>query len=105
MDSNDVLALVKAGFTKEEIMAMAKPAESPKETPKEETEQKPVETAVKKNSDGENGLDVESLKADIMADVTKMFQAKNREDAVSDTPKEETITDIFKSLVGGEIEK
>lgn len=41
MDINDILALTKAGFTKDEIMQLASFAEAPKEEPKETPEAAP----------------------------------------------------------------
>ena len=108
MNAEDVLALVKAGYTKDEIAAFNSATEPATETPKEEpvaveTPKEPEQ--VKKNSDGESGLDVESFKAGIMADVTKMIQANNRQQVVIDTPKPQTTDDIFASVFGMETDK
>ena len=95
MDVEKLLKLVDAGFTKDEIMALAQPkAEEPKaEEPK--VEEVPAEPEVKKNSDSSDELKTR------IDDLEKLVQAKNREDAVFDTPpKETTVDDIFKSVFG-----
>ena len=45
MDINDILALTKAGFTKDEIMQLATLSEAPKEEPKEAPEAAPEQKA------------------------------------------------------------
>ena len=105
MNAEDVLALVKAGYTKDEIAAFNSATAPTTETPKEEpvAVETPKEPAqVKKNSDG---LDVTAMKADILADVTKMIQANNRQQVVIDTPKPQTNDEIFASIFGMEADK
>lgn len=105
MNAEDVLALVKAGYTKDEITAFNSAQTPATEAPKEEpvaveTPKEPEQ--VKKNSDG---LDVAAMKADFLADVTKMIQANNRQQVVIDTPKPQTTDDIFASVFGMETDK
>lgn len=105
MNAEDVLALVKAGYTKDEIAAFNSATAPATETPKEEpvAVETPAEPEqVKKNSDG---LDVTAMKADILADVTKMIQANNRQQVVIDTPKPQTNDEIFASVFGMEVDK
>lgn len=94
MDVEKLLKLVDAGFTKDEIMALAQPkAEEPKaEEPK--VEEVPADPEVKKNSDSSDELKTR------MDDLEKLVQAQNRQNVVIDTPKETTVDDIFKSVFG-----
>ena len=102
MDANDVLKLVNAGFTKDEIMALSAPktetTPEPEATP--EPEVNVVETTepeVKKNSDSSSSVDA---LIDKVADLEKLIQAQNRQNAVFETPKQEETSDIFKQVFG-----
>lgn len=103
MDAEKVLKLVEAGFTKDEIMALAAPkqeapAPDPEPTPAPEVNVV-TEPEVKKNS----GSSIDSL-VDKVADLEKLIQAQNRQSVVIDTPKPETANDIFKSVFGLELD-
>lgn len=106
MNADDVLKLVNAGFTKDEIMALSTPAQEapaadPEPTPAPEV--KVVETKepeVKKNSDSSS---VDAL-IDKVADLEKLIQAQNRQNAVFETPKQEQTDDIFKKVFGLELD-
>lgn len=97
MDANDVLKLVNAGFTKDEIMALSTPKTEPEATP--EPEVNVVETKepeVKKNSDSSS---VDAL-IDKVADLEKLIQQQNRQQVVIETPKQVDSNDIFKQVFG-----
>lgn len=105
MDANDVLKLVNAGFTKDEIMALSAPKTevTPDPEPAPAQEVKVVETKepeVKKNSDSSS---VDAL-IDKVADLEKLIQAQNRQQVVFDTPKQEQTDDIFKQVFGLELD-
>lgn len=95
MDAEKVLKLVEAGFTKDEIMALAAPKQ---EAPAPDPEPTPAPD-VKKNS----GSSIDSL-VDKVADLEKLIQAQNRQSVVIDTAKPETANDIFKSVFGLELD-
>lgn len=99
MDAEKLVKLVDAGFTKDEIMALSQPkAEEPKaEEPKDK--EVPVEPEVKKNSDSSDELKTR------VDDLEKLVQAQNRQNVVIETPKEQTVDDIFKSVFGLEPDK
>ena len=102
MTANEILELVRAGYTKEEIFEMDKEKD---ETPEEEA--KPV----KKNSSPESGEDEKKkseesssdLKAlkDKLDSLEQKFFIKNREDASipSDPEEDLSMKAIFTSLV------
>lgn len=50
MELNDIIKLVNAGFSKEDIVKLMKPVETPKEEPKQE-DTKPVETPKEQKPD------------------------------------------------------
>lgn len=108
MKANEILELVRAGYTKEEILEMDKEKEetsSDPETPEEEA--KPV----KKNSSPESGEDEKKkseesssdLKAlkDKLDSLEQKFFIKNREEASipSDPEEDLSMKAIFTSLV------
>lgn len=104
MDANDVLKLVNAGFTKDEIMALSAPKTegTPDPEPTPAPEVNVVETKepeVKKNSDSS----VDAL-IDKVADLEKLIQAQNRQNVLLKTPKQEQTDDIFKQVFGLELD-
>lgn len=101
MDANDVLKLVNAGFTKDEIMALSAPKTeaTPEPVATPEPEVNVVETKepeVKKNSDSSS---VDAL-IDKVADLEKLIQQQNRQQVVIETPKQVDSNDIFKQVFG-----
>lgn len=100
MNAEDVLKLVNAGFSKEEIMALTvsdaaqpvAPAKEPEPTPA------PVEE-VKKNSPSS-----EDVLLNRIGDLEKLIQANNRQNVEIQTPKQETADDIFRSVFGLELD-
>lgn len=102
MKAEEVLLLVKAGYTKEEISAMEPSKEAEvKPTTEAQPEAPKEQEDVKKNSSGSE----DALKAEILSEVTKLIQAKNRDEASFEAPKEQTVDSIFKDVFGGELEK
>lgn len=105
MDANDVLKLVNAGFTKDEIMALSAPkqettAADPEPAPAPEVNVvETKESEVKKNSDSS----VDAL-IDKVSDLEKLIQAQNRQAVVIDTPKQNGADDIFKQVFGLELD-
>ena len=105
MDAHDVLKLVNAGFTKDEIMALSAPktevTPDPEVTPAPEVNVvETKEPEVKKNSDSSS---VDAL-IDKVADLEKLIQAQNRQNVVFETPKQEQTDDIFKQVFGLELD-
>lgn len=106
LDAEKLVKLVDAGFTKEEIMALAQPKAEVPAAKVEETKPEPEVTVedkqepeVKKNSDSS----VDTL-IDRVADLEKLVQAQNRQSVVIDVPKKEQTDDIFKQVFGLELD-
>ena len=87
MDSNDILKLVNAGFTKDEIAKMFG-----KETPKQEEEKTPVEQPQEEKQD--EGMTTLEQKFDKLMDILVKgnFTGANQ-------PPEDTVDDIIAQII------
>lgn len=90
MDSNDVLALVRAGFTKEEIAKMYAAEPKPKEA--EKPEQKPVEQPEQKEVKPEPSALEQKMDKLLDAIANSNFINANQ-------PKPETVDDIIANII------
>lgn len=90
MDSNDVLALVRAGFTKEEIAKMY--TAEPKQKEEEEHEQKPTEQPEKKEVKPEPSALEQKMDKLLDAIANSNFLGANQ-------PKPETVDDIIANII------
>lgn len=99
MNAEDVLQLVKAGFSKDEIMALtvSDAAKQPEPAKEPEPAPAPVEE-VKKNSPSSEDV------LNRIGELEKLIQANNRQNAEIQAPKQETADDIFKSVFGLELD-
>ena len=70
MKTSEILELIRAGYTKEEIRAMEAPAEAPKEAPKEEPKEAPAAPAAPK----EESKEAPDPLAQIMSSIDKRFE-------------------------------
>lgn len=90
MDSNDVLALVRAGFTKEEIAKMY--TAEPKQKEAKEPEQKQVEQPEQK--------EVKSEPSALEQKMDKLLDAiANSNFLGASQPKPETVDDIIANII------
>jgi hypothetical protein len=90
MDSNDVLALVRAGFTKEEIAKMY--TAEPKQKEAEKPEQKPTEQPEPK--------EVKPEPSAIEQKMDKLLDAiANSNFLNAQQPKQETVDDIIANII------
>lgn len=90
MDSNDVLALVRAGFTKEEIAKMY--AAEPKQKEEEKHEQKPTEQPEQK--------EVKPEPSALEQKMDKLLDAiANSNFLDAKQPKPETVDDIIANII------
>lgn len=97
---NDVIGLVKAGFTKEEIIEMFKaPLESEKvETPVVEEIAKPVVDAIPETPKSDDMAKVISA----LDNLTKAVHANNLMNTEI-KPNVDTSIDVFAKILGGEV--
>jgi len=97
MDSNDVLALVRAGFTKEEIAKMY--AAEPKQKEAEKPEQKPTEQPEQKEVKPEQ-KEVKPEPSAIEQKMDKLLDAiANSNFLNANQPKPETVDDIIANII------
>lgn len=90
MDSNDVLALVRAGFTKEEIAKMY--TAEPKQKEAEKPEQKPTEQPEQKEVKPEPSALEQKMDKLLDAIAKSNFLGANQ-------PKPETVDDIIANII------
>lgn len=91
MDSNDVLALVRAGFTKEEIAKMH--AAEPKQKEEEKHEQKPTEQPEQKE-------EVKPEPSALEQKMDKLLDAIAKSNFLdAKQPKPETVDDIIANII------
>lgn len=90
MDSNDVLALVRAGFTKEEIAKMY--TAEPKQKEAEKPEQKPTEQPEQK--------EVKPEPSALEQKMDKLLDAISNSNFINaNQPKPETVDDIIANII------
>ena len=109
MDYENILKLVDAGFTKDEIMAMSAPkAPEATEAPKAETPETPENEALPEAEQ----IDTEEVKKNSLSDslerkleeLTRKVEQINRENVVIKAPEKEDTESIFISAFGLEKE-
>lgn len=86
MTTNDIIRLLDAGYTKDEIIALETPAETTPETPAETTPETPAETAPETPAETpEHDPELDNIKNELsetrkqLANLVKQMQANNRQ--------------------------
>lgn len=77
MKSEDILALVKAGYSKEEIASFGESQEKPETTPKEEKPEQKPETKPEEKSKEETQIDYAKLSRELMKAVAGLDTGNN----------------------------
>lgn len=105
----ETLALIKAGYNKKEIKAMAEAYEEPAETPAKESGEPEQEKEPEKEPDADAGLDYKKMfedmqnKNDELSKQIKSLQEANiSKDASGTAPKvtgQEAVNEIFKNVI------
>lgn len=102
MNCNDILELIRAGYTKEEINAMTESTETEKQTESNKTEQKQEETAEQKNEEAETNegtVNKELFEAiNSLKETVRAMQANNAKKVSAKTEKELTSESAIKSF-------
>lgn len=115
MDINDILELTRAGFSKDEIMAMAS-ASKPVEKPTEQPTKQPAEPVAKTpeaqpENDTSKGKEPEQTQSVTMSNeqFTQLLQKLNLQGASIDVPEkkspESILGDHFRGLFGSDSNK
>lgn len=116
MDINDILELTRAGFTKEEILAMSSAQKKPEEPGADTTKKQPAEQAAKvpeaqpEKNDSE-GKEPEQTQSVTMSNeqFTQLLQKLNLQGATIDVPEkkspESILGDHFRGLFGSDSNK
>lgn len=101
----DILKLIEAGYTKEEISQLTAetPAAETVEKPEEE-KPAPAENAPAETTNGVND-DMMSKLADEVAELRKQIQKRNLSDTFIETPKQNRSQDILAQLINPKEEK
>lgn len=114
MDINDILELTRAGFSKEEILAMAsaKPAEKPTEQPTKQPAEPVAKTPeAQPEEDKSKGKEPEQTQSVTMSNeqFTQLLQKLNLQGASIDVPEkkspESILGDHFRGLFGSDSNK
>ena len=102
MNSNDILELVRAGYSKEEINAMTENEATEKPTEQNKTEQKQEEKTEPKNEEQktEDKNDYKELTELVknLTETVKAMQANNAKKVSAETEKEITSESAIKSF-------
>jgi hypothetical protein len=98
MNMTELLKLVDAGFTKQEILQLAGAAQDPKEEPKSEPapQPEPAPAQQEPQQTPQPAYDMSALLAK-MEEMTKAVQASNI--AADRQPKQETADDILAAII------
>jgi hypothetical protein len=98
MNMTELLKLVDAGFTKQEILQLAGAAQNPKEEPKSEPapQPEPAPAQQEPQQTSQPAYDMSALLAK-MDEMTKAVQASNI--AADRQPKQETADDILAAII------
>lgn len=101
----DILKLIEAGYTKDEISQLTaeKPAAETVEKPEEE-KPAPAENAPAETTNGVND-EMMSRLADEVAELRKQIQKRNLSDTFIETPKQNRSQDILAQLINPKEEK